>query len=111
MTDYRLTVDAENDLREIARYTRKEWGQAMFQEYRTGLRKTFEAIGKHQVLSRSFSDIHPELLVTKFKHHFIFYLTDSIDSADSTDIAGIPTIIGIIHERRNIVARLSERLS
>ena len=55
MKSYRLTKEAEKDLREVARYTRKEWGQAMLQEYRGGLKKTFEAIGNHDVVSRDFS--------------------------------------------------------
>ena len=102
MKNYRLTKDAEQDLREVARYTLKNWGPAMLQEYRGGLKTTFEAIGNNDVIRRDFSDNFPELLVTKFKYHFIFYLTEGM---------GKPTIIGVIHERRDIVKRLSERLS
>ena len=102
MKNYRLTKDAEQDLREVARYTRKEWGFAMLREYRGGLKKTFEAIGNNDVVSRDFSDNFPELLVTKYRHHFIFYVAEGMDK---------PTIIGVIHERRDIVERLSERLT
>ncbi len=102
MKNYRLTTEAEKDLREVARYTLKEWGQAMQRDYRDGLKKTFEAIGSKDVVGRGFSDKFPELLVAKFKHHFIFYLTAGVEK---------PSIIGVIHERRDIVRRLSERLS
>ena len=102
MKYYRLTKDAEKDLRELARYTLKKWGPAMLQEYRGGLKKTFEAIGNNDVVGREFSGKCPELLVTKFRHHFIFYLTEGME---------VPAIIGVIHERRNIVKRLSERLT
>ena len=102
MKNYRLTKDAERDLREVARYTLKQWGKPMFQEYRDGLKKTFEGIGKNNILSRQFSDNFPELLVTKYKYHFVFYLTESMEK---------PVIIGVIHERRNIVKRLAERLT
>ena len=74
----------------------------MLQEYRGGLKKTFEGIGKNNIISRQFSDDFPELLVTKYKYHFIFYLAESMEK---------PVIIGVIHERRNIVKRLTERLT
>ena len=102
MKNYRLTKDAERDLREVARYTLKQWGKAMFQGYRGGLKKTFEDIGKNNTISRQFSDDFPELLVTKYKYHFIFYLAESMEK---------PVIIGVIHERRDIVKRLTERLT
>ena len=102
MKNYRLTKEAEKDLREVARYTLKKWGPAMLQTYRGGLKNTFEAIGNNDVLGRKFSDNFPELLVTKFKHHFIFYLTEGMEKS---------VIIGVIHERRDIVEHLSKRLS
>lgn len=43
----------------------------------------------------------PELYVTKYRYHFIFYL-HKIDQK--------PLIIGVIHEQRDLVNRLSERL-
>ena len=102
MQNYRVTKDAEQDLRQVARYTLKEWGPAMLKNYRSGLKKTFERIGNNDLVGRDFSDNFPELLVTKYKYHFIFYLTEGMDK---------PTIIGVIHERRNIIKRLSDRLT
>ncbi len=101
MKRYRLTKDAEKDLREVARYTLKKWGPAMLREYRSGLKKVLEAIANDNAVNRSFSDSIPELLVTKYKHHFIFYITEDM---------GKSVVIGVIHERRNIVKRISERL-
>ena len=102
MKDYRLTKDTEKDLREVARYTLKQWGKAMLQEYRGGLKKTFEDIGKNNIINRQFSDNFPELLVTKYKHHFIFYLTEGMKK---------PVIVGVIHERRSLVKHLTGRLT
>lgn len=36
------------------------------------------------------------------KHHFIFYLAESVEK---------PVIIGVIHEKRDMVKRLAERLT
>ncbi|MGI9287515.1 MAG: type II toxin-antitoxin system RelE/ParE family toxin [Pseudomonadales bacterium] len=102
MTPYQLTKDAENDLREVARYTLNKWGKEMLQEYRSGLKNTFKKIGNNDVRKRQFSKEFPALLVTKYRYHFIFYLSENFEK---------PTIVGVIHERRDIVNRLAERLS
>ena len=102
MTNYRLTRDAENDLREVARYTLNKWGRKMLQEYRSGIKKTLKRIGENKVKKLQFSTAFPELLVAKYKYHFIFYLTEGFEK---------PVIIGVIHERRDIVNRLAERLA
>ena len=85
---YEFTKDAEKDLREVAQYTLNKWGKKALAEYRDGLKATF---------SKTF----PQLLVTKYKYHFIFYITEGMTK---------PVIIGVIHEKRDIVNRLSERL-
>jgi len=102
MKNYELTKDAEKDLREVARYTLNKWSKEMLQEYRGGLKNTFDEIGRNQVMKHPFSRQFSELLVTKYKYHFIFYLTENLEK---------PVIIGVIHERRDIVNRLTERLS
>ncbi len=37
MAEYELTPDAENDLREIARYTTRTWGVAQTRKYKAAL--------------------------------------------------------------------------
>ena len=102
MKHYDLTKDVEKDLREVARYTLNKWGKEKLQEYRDGLKNTFNKIGKNEIQIHQFSKNIPELLVTKYKYHFIFYLTKNLEK---------PIIIGVIHERRDIVKRLTERLT
>jgi toxin ParE1/3/4 len=102
MQTYELTEDAEQDLREVARYTLNRWGKEILQQYRNGLKATFEAIVANDVPVSSFSRTFPDLLVTKYRHHYIFYLKKSLPK---------PVIVGVIHERRDIVNRLSERLA
>jgi len=101
MKQYELTKDAEKDLREIARYTLNKWGKRMLHEYRDGLEKTFQEIGNRKISKKSFSKAFPELLVSKYKFHYIFYLFNDLKK---------PVVIGVIHEKRDIVNRLSERL-
>jgi toxin ParE1/3/4 len=102
MVLYELTKDAEQDLREVARYTLNRWGKEMLQQYRKGLKETFKAIVSNDVPKRTFSKTYPDLMVTKYRYHYIFYLSNNRPN---------PVIVGVIHERRDIVSRLSERLS
>jgi toxin ParE1/3/4 len=102
MACYELTKDAENDLQEVARYTLNKWGRRALDVYRGGLKDTFKRIGENELRGSSFSDQFPQLLVTKYKYHYIFYLTTGLEK---------PVVIGVIHERRDIVNRLGERLS
>jgi len=101
MLTYELSLEAEKDLEDIARYTLKTWGKTIFEQYRKGLKKTFNAIANRKVVEKSFSKQFPQLLVTKFRYHFIFYILNKQSR---------PLIIGVIHEQRDIVKRLGERL-
>ncbi len=102
MLPYELSIDAENDLREVARYTVNKWGKEALKKYRGGLKSKFIEIGESTVSKRSFSDDSPNLFVTKYRYHYIFYITKNVEK---------PIIIGVIHEARDIVNRLSERLN
>lgn len=58
MTSHYLTTDAENDLREVARYTLDTWGTDIFDQYRAGLSDTFAANGNGTLVHGNFvSDI------------------------------------------------------
>jgi len=102
MTTYELSKDAEDDLREVARYTLDTWGRGQLTEYRQGLKETFKAIGLQDVIARQFSKNYPQLRVTKYRYHYIFYIAEGVTK---------PIIIGVIHERRDIVNQLVERLT
>lgn len=102
MLHYKLTEDAEQDLREVARYTLDAWGRKSLEEYRDGLKKVFVDISENKVMKRRFSQKFPEVFVTKYKYHYIFYVVQPSQE---------PVILGVIHERRDIVNRLHERLT
>lgn len=101
MQPYNLSAAAENDLLEIAQYTLNTWGKEALEQYRIGLKNTFLKIAKNDLPKRTFSTTFPDLLVSKYKYHYIFYITKKRTA---------PVIIGIIHEKRNIVSQLNERL-
>jgi toxin ParE1/3/4 len=102
MRQYNITEDAEQDLREIARYTLSKFGPKQLEAYRQALNSTFNAIGRNEVIQCQFSIKRSDLLVTKCQHHYVFYIVEGVDK---------PTIIGVIHEARDIVVLLAPRLT
>ncbi|ETW95887.1 MAG: hypothetical protein ETSY1_28795 [Candidatus Entotheonella factor] len=101
MTLYKLTAAAEADLREIARYTRRQWGVAQSRDYARRLTSCFQNIADSEVVPRPFPDISPDLLVMRCEHHFIFYLHPQGQK---------PEIIAVLHERMDMIARLWGRM-
>jgi hypothetical protein len=54
MRQYNITEDAEQDLREIARYTLSKFGPKQLEAYRQALNSTFNAIDKTKLFSVNF---------------------------------------------------------
>jgi plasmid stabilization system protein ParE len=99
--DYVLQSGAANDLRSIVRYTRETWGVAQARAYaeklRTGIQRLAQGQGRYKILSH----IHPSLRVTRCEHHYIFCIWRE----------GSPAIIiAILHERMDLIARITDRL-
>ena len=102
MASYLLSKEAENDLRDIAKYTLDKWGKEQLTRYRQNLKLKFVAIANDNVERRKFSNKLPHVNVTKAGSHFVFYLTPK---------ESVPIIIGVIHEKRDLVKQLTSRLS
>lgn len=96
-----MTVDASEDLDEIARYTLDVWGIEAVEKYSKEIESKLRAIGQDSVVKKKFSKRHPNVYVTSVRYHQIFYQVRKGD---------IPKIIGIIHNSRNIVTHLRNRL-
>ena len=101
MRPYVLTQDAEKDLRDIIRYTLRQWGKAQVISYQDALNNTLDAIGNGQVVSRPVSLDFPQVRVVRCQKHFVFYLEEG---------RLVPVIFAIIHEKRDVVRHLSKRL-
>lgn len=101
MPAYELTAAAEEDLKNIALYTLKEWGEKQFLRYAELLEKHMEAIAAKSAHSRTFSQRYPEVRVSRCEHHYIFYLHPQ---------GKPPRIIAVLHEKMNLLQRLKHRL-
>lgn len=98
---YILTRGAAADLREIVRYTQREWGTKQCREYT----QQIEIVATELALARGVylvrDDLFPGLRVRRAGHHYIFCLPQ---------VDGPAYILAILHERMDLIARLQERL-
>ncbi|MDQ4420971.1 type II toxin-antitoxin system RelE/ParE family toxin [Sphingobium sp. DEHP117] len=102
MTDsYVLSSAAEADLRDIVRYTRKQWGDTQTRTYMAKIKAGIEHIAGGQGVFKDISALHPGLRVTRCEHHYIFCLP----RADAPAL-----IVALFHERMDLMTRLADRM-
>ncbi len=102
MLPYELTPAAEADLRDIVRYTLRQWGERQARRYACLLEAGFRTIAAGHTVSRTFSKRYPQVQVTRCEHHYVFYLHQEGQK---------PRILAVLHENMDLLARLGERLS
>jgi len=102
MPAYRITPEAKEDLRDIARYTLDTWGDSQHERYRNQLAKCFHRIASGEIVTRHFSDTYPDLCVVRCEHHYVFYL--------EAKSVGPVSILAVLHENMDCLARLKNRL-
>jgi toxin ParE1/3/4 len=98
---YELMPSAAADLKEIARYTLKQWGKEQSLRYAGLLEARFLEIADETAKSRSFLQSDSRIRVTKCEHHYIFYLHPE---------GRRPCIIAVLHERMDLIAKVAARL-
>jgi toxin ParE1/3/4 len=101
-TDYILTAAAEADLREIIRYTRKQWGDAQVRSYIAKLEGGIARLAAGEGVFKDMTALYPALRMVRCEHHYIFCLPR--DDAPSL-------VVAIFHERMDLMLRLADRLS
>ena len=98
---YILTRSAAAELREIVRYTQREWGTTQCRMYIERLETTATQLALGEGVFRTRDDLLPGLRVRRAGHHYIFCLPQ---------VAEPPVILAILHERMDLITRLKERL-
>ncbi|MDR3418242.1 MAG: type II toxin-antitoxin system RelE/ParE family toxin [Nevskia sp.] len=98
---YVLSILAAADLREITRYSRKQWGTQRTRAYIEQLEHGAQRLALGEGRYKKLSTVHPNLRTTLVGHHYVFCLT-------RTDAP--PLVVAILHERMDIMTRLKSRL-
>lgn len=101
IASYVLTAAAEADLRDVIRYTRREWSDAQTRSYVAKLKQGMERVATGQGTSKDMAAVFPALRMVRCEHHYIFCLPR--DDAPAL-------IVAIFHERMDLMARLAGRL-
>ena len=99
---YQISDDAINDLNEIAHYTLEKWGVDEVKNYVSKLMEKLEAIGKGEVIKEESFDLFPDLYVTRFRYHLIYYLYE---------VGKPPQIARILHYKQDRVRHLTDTFS
>ncbi len=73
MPNYRLSEEAQNDLREIQHYTRENWGNNQARLYLIELTTKFEYLSKSPKLGRPREEIDKDLRSFLVRRHIVFY--------------------------------------
>ena len=99
---YVLTKSAAADLREIVRYTYKQWGRDQALAYTDRLQRGIEQLAaKSSSVGKDLSVVFSSLRVLHCEHHYIFCLPRNDAPA---------LIVAILHERMDLIARVASRL-
>ena len=98
---YVLTKAAAADLREIVRYTRKQWGRDQALSYVSRLKYDIEQLVADDGVGKDISALYPGLRMVHCQHHYIFCLPQSDTPA---------LVVAILHERMDLITRVANRL-
>jgi toxin ParE1/3/4 len=99
MQSYDLTLAAEEDLRDIWRYTYETWGFEQAETYFDRIEACCEAVGDRRTRAKTFDRLPDGVRIHRCEHHYIVWLEEDR-----------PVVIAILHERMDFVQRLKDRL-
>ncbi len=96
MTRLRISHAAERDLVGIWDYTAEKWGEKQAAIYLRKIGACLEKVRAGRIALKSFAE---KLRYIRAEHHYIFVLTEPQ-----------PTVIAVLHEKMDILARMKDRL-
>ena len=101
MSSYILSPEAEADLREIAKYTKRNWGDVQARKYQAQLVAAIEALAAGKARGKDLNSV-PGMKMMRCEHHYIFCRILN---------GTTPEIYAVFHEKMDLIARLAERIS
>ena len=99
--NYVYTREAEAELREIVRYSTRQWGVAQARAYARQIDAVAAALAAGQGVFKDWGDLLPGLRGQGAGSHYVFCVDRPGQSA---------LILAILHQRMDLMARLKERL-
>ena len=93
--------EAETELREIVRYTARQWGAAQAQAYARLMDEAATDLALGQGVFKEWSDVLPGLRVKAAGSHFVFCVLRTGQPA---------LVLAVLHERMDLMTRIRARL-
>jgi len=76
-SSYIISSKAKNDIKSIAKYTIKEFGERQSLKYAHGLKQVLEELANNPELGRRYVAVKNQMLLRhRYKSHVIFYFID-----------------------------------
>lgn len=98
---FELSPEADADLDGIFDYTARQWGAEQAYKYLLQLNTCAELIGAGKGVYKVLSNIRPALRSMRCQQHVIFFVRMENMSA---------RIVGVLHAKMDLLARIAERL-
>lgn len=99
MAGVNFTQHALNDLKEIGRYTKEEWGAAQARRYRQELELALQSLSLNPNIGRLREELAPDIRSFKVASHICFYLPHQ---------AGL-TVVRLLHPSQDIEQAFDRR--
>ena len=96
MPQFRLTHAAINDLKQIATYTKDQWGIEQRNTYLRQMDKRFHKIALNPTIGKPCDYIKQGYRISSIGSHIIFYTTES---------SSLINIIRILHKNSDVEAK------
>ena len=74
MPSFSFSKDAEQDLRQIFRYTKQKWGLKQATKYKESLKLRLHEITTSVIKDKQLSTNLPDIFLSKAEFHHIYYL-------------------------------------
>ena len=98
MAGFRVSKAALADIREIGRYTQKQWGRDQRRVYLDGLNERFQLLAKTPALAAERQGFDPPVRIHPYQKHLIVYVIDGAEIL----------IVRVLHQSMDVPAQLSQ---
>ena len=97
MARFRVSRAAQADIREIGRYTQRQWGKDQRRVYLSGLNDTFCLLANKPLLAAERRGFSPPVRIHPYRKHLVVYVVED---------GGI-LIVRVLHQSMDVPAQLS----
>ncbi|MEQ9491492.1 MAG: type II toxin-antitoxin system RelE/ParE family toxin [Alphaproteobacteria bacterium] len=96
MARYRVSKKAQDDIRNIGRYTQQKWGKAQRRKYLSGMNAQLQFLADNPNLAVERDEFVPPVRLFRYQSHLIVFLADE---------SGI-LIVRVLHENMDVANKL-----